>query len=115
MAIDPIQSTPLRLVTPATHVRPARQDGVRTTAQPRAPRVDKVEIMRPQLPPASDSARAKMQRIRQSLVAATTEVPVHFDRPTPTAAGNVYTRAYLRFTADHAELNAGATERAAAD
>lgn len=59
---------------------------------------------------------AKVQRMRQklagSLVAARTDVPIHFQdataRPAPRA--NPYAAAYMKFPISSAELNANATE-----
>jgi hypothetical protein len=115
MAVHPINPTlALRLVSPAHAARapqaPAPADRARPAASPDSFSFE--AIYRANLPrPALSDAHRRLERIRE-LVAARTDVPIHFQQPAPARAANPVAHAYLRFPApSNADLNASATEQ----
>lgn len=107
----------LRLVQPAQGVQPV---------QPQAP-VDPAtslkrsfeDVFESQQITASSSvplveAQRRLEKIRK-IIAAQTQVPVHFDPPRPAASNNPFAPSYLKFPTNPADLNANATDHAAGE
>ncbi|MBI1369603.1 MAG: hypothetical protein GC162_13230 [Planctomycetes bacterium] len=112
MRIEPTQSvTPLRIVQPT---EPVKSVDAPRSVQSSGPAADMrfEAVYAANLPkvPMTD-AQTKLERIRTQLVAAKTDVPIHFDapasRPRPS---NPYAAAYPRLIADPATINANITE-----
>lgn len=118
MELDPNQLlSSLRLVRPPETVQPtaepkaaarssksARQPGGSDTASFEA-------VYRSQQPKAARAeADQRVDRIRDQLVAAKTDVPIHFQQPRPARSVNPYVAGYLQHAADPATRNISATE-----
>jgi len=98
----------LEAVRPVSPVAPAR-------AAPRADALDFESVYIAQLPrvPRSE-AHLRLEQLRQQLVAARTDVPIHFDDGGAARSANPYAIGYTRSAPLAADVNAAATERLAA-
>jgi len=121
MSVSPVNSNPpLRLVSPVQPVRPVRPAQpiqAAQTAQSAQPvqgdSYDFEAVYRASLPrPALTDAHARLERIR-NLVAAKTDVPIHFGPPAAPRTANPYVNSYLQFPKPApADINTAATEQA---
>ena len=84
-----------------------RADGFAPTQTPGSP-----AAQLPQAPERTAAVEAKLDAIKASLVGGKTDVPIHFQEPVARPTLNPYAHAYLKMTANHAQIHAGATERA---
>ncbi len=114
MAIHPVNSTPaLRLVQPLDAARPTQPAAPEPAARAQdADAFDFEAIYRANLPrPALTEAHRRLEKIRD-LVAAKTDVPIHFDPPQPRRTTSPAINAYLKFPAPApADVNAAAVEQ----
>ena len=123
MELDPNQLlSSLRLVRPPETVRPTEQ--APSTARPAQPQSTErpsesdtasFEAVYRSRQPKADRAEQehRLGRIRDQLVAAKTDVPIHFEQPRPARSANPYVAGYLQHAADPASRNLSATEASA--
>jgi len=123
MELDPNQLlSSLRLVRPPSTVQPTSEPSAQPAARPsepvqpaQSPRESDTAsfeaVYRSQQPKAERAeADQRMHRIRDNLVAANTDVPIHFQQPRPARSANPYVAGYLQHAADPASRNASAIE-----
>ncbi len=106
----------LRLVHPAQGVEPLQpQQPVEAASRPQRSFDDIYETQQIKASPVPlVEAQRRLEKIRK-IIAAQTQVPVHFDPPRPAAPSNPFAPSYLKFPTNHAELNATATDHAAGE
>lgn len=121
MTIDPQSGpTPLRLVQPNPSVRPVDPVKPVDRAAPEQPNdvLNFEAVYQANLPKITMAdALDRLDRIRTQLVAARTDVPIHFETTAPPPAlgtASPLTRAYLSHGPAPADANASATEAEAA-
>ena len=108
----------LRLVNPTPEIKPPQMPGQVAAAKKAygagegLPPAAIYEPSAPALPSAAgDTAAApRLERIQQKLVGGTTHVPIHFDSgPKVIPQASAAAKAYSRFVADPANVNASQT------
>ena len=116
MSIDRINANPaLRLVQPIQPAQPLQPVSETQEAEAAGRSFDDVyqsqRVNRPNV--SLIEAQRRLEKIRK-IIAAQTQVPIHFEPVTNTQAGsNPYAPSYLKFPTNPADLNASATEHAA--
>ena len=118
MELDPNQLlSSLRLVRPPETTQPAGAS--QPAARPSQPAQRSQEsdttsfeaVYRSQQPKADRAdAEQRLNSLRDNLVAAKTDVPIHFEQPRPARSANPYVAGYLQHAASPAARNASAIE-----